>query len=70
MPVSPNEGPTVMEGLSHDGETGENQEREHKKWCEEQITEEDREGMKGEELEEEKDEEKMRRKNAKKEEFQ
>ena len=28
MPVSPNEGPTVMGGLSHDGETGENQVRE------------------------------------------
>ena len=28
MPVSPNEGPAVMEGLSHNGETGENQERE------------------------------------------
>ena len=28
MPVTPIEGPTVMEGLSHDGETGRQQEKE------------------------------------------
>ena len=31
MPVSPNEGPTEQEGLSHDGETGDSQEKEESK---------------------------------------